>query len=286
MSSPSRQAPCPARRPAFTLIELLVVIAIIAVLASMLLPTLSTARLRAKMISCTGQLRQNLVALASYSGDFDGRYPNFGGPENSSLSGGCWGTPERRPYAFDSNSGGATFIVQYLGGLIASPQLRKAPLAYCPVTSWNSLPGYYVFDNTCCNRYDFSSALPTGKMGYAYYTGRRFTGSTHSNHNTMRRREDPLELLVADFMASSGRDETGAKYLRVLNWPFNPHQSRECMPVAALTGTINQGTADGAVAAVEAIKCTNFQSVDPSMWGYAKVKSAGPAHDDRYWITK
>ena len=69
------------RRAGFTLVELLVVIGIIALLVSILLPSLSGARVAARSVASLSNLRQIGVALVGYRNENRGFYPR-----HSSLS--------------------------------------------------------------------------------------------------------------------------------------------------------------------------------------------------------
>jgi len=66
-----KYAPAPACRPSagFTLMELLVVIAVIGILASLLLPVLSRAKLKAYDTQCKSNLHQWAIAWTSYAED-------------------------------------------------------------------------------------------------------------------------------------------------------------------------------------------------------------------------
>jgi prepilin-type N-terminal cleavage/methylation domain-containing protein/prepilin-type processing-associated H-X9-DG protein len=63
------------KRKGFTLIELLVVIAIIAILAAILFPVFAQAREKARMSSCTSNLKQIGMGIMQYVQDYDETYP-------------------------------------------------------------------------------------------------------------------------------------------------------------------------------------------------------------------
>ncbi len=62
-------------RTAFTLIEMLVVIAIIALLASILIPTVSRAMQRARATKCLSSLRQIGIGVANFASENQGGLP-------------------------------------------------------------------------------------------------------------------------------------------------------------------------------------------------------------------
>ena len=81
------------KRNAFTLIELLVVVAILALLTSVLVPSLSAAMERAKVVKVHAELRGIGLALEIYADDADQGYPPVRVSCNSDMLGHEWQLP-------------------------------------------------------------------------------------------------------------------------------------------------------------------------------------------------
>ena len=112
----------------FTLVELLVVITILAVLAALLLPSLSSAKQAGRKAACLANLRQLGIAIHTYADENDGKIPY--GPK---------APPFTSPASFYPSTGTPTSLISLQGGspvglgLLLENHLALQPkVLFCP----------------------------------------------------------------------------------------------------------------------------------------------------------
>ncbi len=176
-------------RKGFTLIELLVVIAIIAILAAILFPVFARAREKARQTSCLSNVKELVLGMLMYAGDFDEMFPMCRYPDDTYY-----------PSPIDGVS--CTFSWPQL----THPYLKNAQVLECP-SDERDRPRYTNGSTTNMSRYSYG-------RNYSYFNGTGNKSSLVAGNIKMAQLQEPAGTIMI-----GEADDCNRCGPRSANWP-------------------------------------------------------------------
>ena len=228
----------------FTILELLIVISVIAILASLLLPALNSAREKAQAITCTGNLKQIGAAFVIYSGEY---FPVAARDQ--------WGNPGSFAWLFEQD-----FYSLIKGG--------KGKNYFCP-TSIGKLSALFVNGNAHYNTYG-------AKIGPWHVAYENKYATTNRPYLTVGDLDDSGERMCARSLLLVGKLRNPSDYFFVTDsmrsdsnhlsfWKIDRNDSRFGFG-AVHARRANTLCADGHVAALSASEITRLSEKSPFVY--------------------